>query len=211
MLKIIIGKENLKMITRLDVVKNSFGRFELTNTKNIPSNWFVTMIGGTNSMIVASTHKDPNDKVYPIQLEEGSLFLVNKSNAYYCYFRKKYLQDLYDKYNIVKVNNIKDGSDFYVLKIVKNNCPQNEILKIKGLKLVDEYPVENPTHIFIRNTRDEDFTYVNQTYRKYEECSEAYIIQRQIDGMLKIIISGDASLTCIIDENPDIFNEDVAI
>lgn len=129
------------MIRRIDVVKNEDGDYELVfdgevlDSGSKIKNWIIEIkfqqifcVGLSNAR-----KTDERIKIYP--LEEGSLFLYNSSYNWYSYFRKNEIQDVLDKFNIIKC---KSCDSDYVKIVIENYSPDNiPQFKVFGYELYD--------------------------------------------------------------------------
>ena len=123
------------MITRINIVKEN-SEFKIQNKNEIPKNWILEIKNQKLFAISLSNANLERDRINEFNLEEGSLFLFNSSRDFYCYFRKKEIQDIFDQFNIVKMISISDR--LYVTLHIENGKVTNPITHINGFNIIEK-------------------------------------------------------------------------
>ena len=120
------------MITRIDIIQVD-DNFQIRNKEDIPKNWLVEIKEKKLFVVGLSNANPERERVSEFSLKEGSLFLFNSSRDFYCYFRNKEIQDIFDEFNIIKMTSITDR--VYVTLHVENGKVTNPITRINGFNI----------------------------------------------------------------------------
>lgn len=122
------------MITRINIEKQN-GLFMIVNRDQIPKNWIVEIKNRKLVVIGLSNANNDRNRISEYELREGSLFLFNSNKDFYCYFRNKETQKIFDEFNIIKMASINER--VFITLHVENGKVVNPITHINGFNVVE--------------------------------------------------------------------------